>query len=167
MQLRYLTLFFVLLTVGLAYRLSPSGADPLELLDVECKSVEQVQHVIDHAAGCERAVMFVNLRWSLLALQQDRFSKLSSEYTRLHPEANVQFHVLDATPIDRGYKPLRGLPGWRALEGPTPRSLIHGMGEVVWMKDGEVLEVSRVFNYESVEALIARTNELLVEDGTE
>jgi hypothetical protein len=144
----------------------PQQSLPEELVlsfrQVKCKTVEDVEHIVENAAACPRAVMYLSVDWSpLTIIELPTYADLVVAFGERHSATPVAFHLVDCTPITRGYAPLRELAGWRELEAAAGGSLIHGSGEVVWMRNGRVLHVEPIFNFESTEELVALTERLL------
>ncbi|PHS03220.1 MAG: hypothetical protein COA78_18590 [Blastopirellula sp.] len=129
--------------------------------NVKNETEADVQAVVDNAAAADRAIMFINLDWSVMAHQIPQFAEFSIEFQKAHPDENVMFHFVDCTPVTHlGYKPLRALDGWKELE-VDGGSLIHGWGEVAWLEHGHVLHVQRIDEFESTAELIEFTERLM------
>jgi hypothetical protein len=120
-----------------------------------------VQAAVSNAANARAAIIFVHVDWAPMEHQRRRFAEFAVEYQRIHPDLPVHFHYVDCTPVSDGYAPLRSLLGWQELEGAVGSSLLHGWGELVWMSRGRVLHVERILNFDSVSALIHKTEALL------
>jgi hypothetical protein len=128
---------------------------------VSLKTEADVQRVVANAAHAERAVLFVNVDWSLLEPMRTRYAHFMLGYQQAHPNDGLLFHYVDCTPVSGGYAPLRALPGWTELEEARRASLIHGWGEVVWMAHGRVLHVEPILECGSPAQLVAKTERLL------
>lgn len=124
------------------------------------ESAEDVQCVVGNAAASEQAILFVNLDWAIMQPQRRQFAEFMIEYQRKHPINSLVFHYVDCTPLKSGYAPLRNLPGWQELES-NGQSLIHGWGELVWMKRGRVLHVERIINFDTASGLVRKTDQIL------
>jgi hypothetical protein len=92
---------------------------------------------------------------------RSRYIDFVLNFRRKHPTEDVQFHYVDCTAA-HGYGPLRGIAGWREHEGEPRQSLIHGMGEIVWLENGRLLRVERVLRYESAQQLVELTEQLML-----
>ncbi len=139
-----------------------AGQLATSFFEVKSNGVEDVEHVVAHAAATPRAVMFINFDWAIMEPQRTHFAEFVIEWERLHPDQVVWFHYVDATPVThKRYKPLRDLPGWPQLEEASGvGSHIHGWGEVVWLKDGYALKVAGIEDYESAGKLVEQTEKL-------
>lgn len=121
-----------------------------------------VRQVVSNAAASERAVMFINVNWAIMEPQKTRFAEFALAYQRKHPLKPVHFHFVDCTPVTSGYQPLESLPGWQELQEENGFAFIHGNGEIVWMKQGRVLHIYPILNFESVSELIKKTESLML-----
>lgn len=132
----------------------------LERVDFDTEA--QVETVVANAASSTRAIVFVHVDWALMAMQQKLFAEFFLDYQRRFPDDPVQFHYVDCTPVDHSYAPLKALAGWREIEESKGMSLIHGWGELVWMKQGRVVHVEQIINFNSAEQLTKKTEALLI-----
>jgi hypothetical protein len=117
----------------------------IDLLEVHMANSSDVELAIQNARNADQSVMFVCVRWSMDSLMATfPFAQFMLDYYSSHPNSKLLFHYIDCTSISDGYAPLKEIPGWRKLEEETTGSLLHGYGEVVWLKDGRVLRVEPV-----------------------
>ena len=125
------------------------------------ETVEEVQRAVDQATSRPNAILLVHVDWAPMVYQRQRFAEFARSYKTKYPNSDLIFEYIDCTEITDGYEPFRSLPGWKALEDKNNgSSLVHGYGELVWCKNGGVLHVERPLNFESAEALIAKTESL-------
>jgi hypothetical protein len=117
-----------------------------------------VERVVSHAARQDRSILFVHVDWAPMKFQQKQLAEFIVAYQQRYPEVPIAFHYVDCT-NSKYYASLKSLPGWQELSGG--RSLIHGWGELVWMKKGRVLHVERIDEYGSAAKLIERTESLM------
>jgi hypothetical protein len=125
------------------------------------KTEWDVQRIISTAAAAERAIMFIHVEWALMEPQRSRYAQFVNDWLQLHPRDNLEFYYVDCTPVTSGYAPLKRLTGWTELQDAAGTSLIHGMGEVVWMERGRVLHVESIQNFDSISALLKKTQTLM------
>lgn len=136
------------------------------LEDASLETEADVERAVANASASERAVIFVHVDWAPMLQQQRRFAEFMLAYQQKHPTDPLMFHYVDCTPVTDGYAPLRSLPGWRELQEAAGVSLIHGHGEMVWLKRGRVLRVEPILNFNSAAALVRKTETLMtMQDG--
>ena len=140
---------------------SNESQEPMDFPYAELETPEDVQRAVDVATSKPNAILLVHVSWAPMAHQRTRFARFKRDYQLKHPTSDLGFHYVDCTPVTSGYAPLRNLDGWKALEDENNgTSLVHGYGELVWCKDAHVLHVERPLNFESTDALIAKTESL-------
>lgn len=130
---------------------------------LECNSEDDVRKIVSHAAAARRSILFIQLDWAFMYDQHRRFAEFSIAHSNAHPESNVGFYYVDCTPVTSGYAPLHELNGWDELEAAAGTSLIHGWGEVAWLENGRVLHVEPILNFDSVDDLIEKTQDLFLD----
>lgn len=127
------------------------------------KAIEEVQRAVDEAKSHSNAILLVHVDWAPMIHQRKRFAEFEREYKTRYPKNDVAFRYIDCTSITEDYEPLRSLPGWKELEKQNSgSSLVHGYGELAWVKNGRVLHVERPLNFDSVDGLVAKTVSLEV-----
>ena len=125
------------------------------------ETAEEVQLAVHEATSWPDAVILVHVSWAPMVHQRKRFTEFVRAYKTKYPKSDLAFRYIDCTPISGGYEPLRSLPGWKELEElNNGSSLVHGYGELAWLKNGRVLHVERPLNFETPDALIAKTESL-------
>ena len=115
---------------------------------------ESVQQIVDHATRCERAVVFINVNWSLTSqICQRKFAEFAIEYSTHQSVDPAMFHFVEAAPVStNGYRPLRSVPGWQQLiTNNAGTAMIHGEGEVAWIENGRVLDVRSIYGMSVIE----------------
>lgn len=130
------------------------------LASVDCRTEEDVRHIVANAVRSHRAVLFLHVDWAPMEPQRTRFADFAVQYEKAFPDSGLLFHYADCTPVTQGYAPLVELDGWKELQDTAGTSLVHGWGEVVWMAKGRVLHVERILNFESASSLIQKTNDV-------
>lgn len=123
-------------------------------------SEEAVQRVVSNAVASRRAVLLIHVDWAPMEQQRRRYIEFMLNFRRTHPTEDVQFHYVDCTAA-HGYGPLHRISGWREHEGEPRQSLIHGMGEIVWLENGHLLRVERILRFETVEQIVELTEQLM------
>lgn len=122
------------------------------------ETAEDVQHAVDEATSHPDSIILVHVSWAPMILQQKRFAEFSRSFKSRHPNSELAFRYIACTPITEGYKPLRSLPGWKELEElNNGSSLVHGYGELAWVKNGRVQHVQRPLDFDSPDDLVAKT----------
>lgn len=164
----------VLIATGVAvFAQTPSpivGSNDSQAIRSEVESAHVAYHsdVADALSKLDEhqsSVLFVHVDWASMIHHRERFCEFAREYGRTHPASGLVFHYIDCTSITDGYEPLRSLPGWKRLEGDPPRSLIHGHGEIAWMKSGSVLQVDPILGHGTAEDLVTTTELLLTAEN--
>ena len=131
------------------------------------ESVEDIQRVLANAVTCERAIVFVDVKWSATArMGLFKFAELAIAYNELHSSAPVMFHYTDAT--EGNYVPYEVLPGAHEALPYGRRSLhvglIQGNGELFWLKQGQVIHVEPILNFNFVSDLVDKTHQIMSSD---
>jgi hypothetical protein len=143
-----------------------------KLCDGESLSQVDTVRAIQNARSAKLTVVFVHLDWSIDSqLATYPFAQCMLDHYSSHPNSEVLFHYVDCTDLTDNYSPLTEIPGWRELECEVGGSLIHGYGEVAWMKSGRVLRVESfrgvyqgaTWDIETVERFVAITEELMAD----
>lgn len=119
-----------------------------------------VETAIGEALNAELAVLFVHIDWAPMKQQRELYFRFAAALAEKHPACDVSFQYLDCTAICEHYRPLCELPGWQSLEEKDGTSLLHAYGEFVWIYHGIVKHVERPLNYDSQDALVAKTESL-------
>lgn len=136
-----------------------------ELLSTRLDNTDDVKYAIQNARNAEQAVVFVGLGWSSTSMEATiPYVQFMLDYYNSHAESRLLFHHIDCTSISSDYSPLTEIPGWKELEERRPGALIHGMGEVVWLKNDRVLHVEPIWDCRdrrSIAKLIAITDKLM------
>ena len=111
---------------------------------------------IEHAAGCERAIIHVHIDWSMYAIQHKRFTEFMMKHVEGNPNSNLMFHYVDCTNLGIDYSVFSTLEGW-----DERGRAISGCGEVIWLENGRVVKVSSMaeINF-SISELTQVTNEV-------
>ncbi|MFO0942546.1 MAG: hypothetical protein U0930_17560 [Pirellulales bacterium] len=152
----------LVLSIGCAMKSETETAqEASELAYSRLKTAEKVQRAVNEATSHSNAILLVHVDWAPMTHQRQRFAEFKRSYKKRHPNIKLIFEYIDCTPITDGYEPLRSLPGWKELENQNNgSSLVHGYGELVWCKNGVVLHVERPLDFESADALVAKTEAL-------
>ena len=125
---------------------------------------EDVQRAVDRATSQRHAILLVHVDWAPMVEQRQKFAEFKRRYRSQYANSDLVFEYIDCTAISARYEPLRTLPGWKELENQNNgSSLVHGYGELVWCKNGTVLHVENPMNFESADALVAKTEALGME----
>jgi hypothetical protein len=125
------------------------------------ETAEEVRFAVHDAASLPDAIILVHVDWAPMVHQQKRFTEFVRDYKAKYPKSDLAFRYIDCTPIAEGYEPLRSLPGWKELEElNNGLSLVHGYGELAWLKNGRVLHVERPLNFRTPDALVSKTESL-------
>lgn len=151
------------LVAHLAARESPLARMIVPIRNADIETESGVQNAISNATSAKYAIMFLHVDWAPMELQRTRFAEFVLKFKQTHPNHLVQFHYVDITSA-HDYGPLRAMPGWKQLEysGEFPgQSLIHGEGEVVWLKIGQAMHVERIENFKTATELIDLTEKLM------
>ena len=105
------------------------------------------------------AVVFVQLDWTPLEWQRERFQEFANAYFKLDPFHGSSFRIINFTKVSNGYAPLARLPGWQKHD-PGPRShQINGCGEIIWLKKGQIVRIVRLDEVAAVEQLLELTRQ--------
>lgn len=121
----------------------------------------EVERVVSHAGAAERAVMFIHVDWAPMEPQQTRFAELILAYRKAHSRDDLKFFYVDCSAITQGYASLRQLRGWKELEAARGTSLVHGWGELIWLRQGQVLAGERILDVAPVSEALKKTEQLL------
>lgn len=109
------------------------------------KSPADVEHAVLNAANSERAVIYVHVEWNFdMYFRGTTFLEFADRYQQRASSPAVGFHYIDCTSVTDGYAPLEKLSGWLERTRMHGGSLIHGMGELIWLEHGHVLKVTNV-----------------------
>lgn len=125
---------------------------------VPTESEQDVQKAVNLATACQECVIFVHVNWAPMRFQGERFVEFEREFKEKYPESVMQFHYIDFTPVSDGYEPLRSLAGWEEL---GKNNVIHGYGEFVWLRKGQVLHVESRPELISATDLVAKSKKVL------
>jgi hypothetical protein len=167
--------FVLVLTVALTVSLGCDGMnsktqvsnDSFDVVYSRLNTAEDVQHAVDKATSHPSAIILVHVDWAPMVHQRKRFAEFKHDYMTRYPNSDLVFEYIDCTAISDGYEPLRSLPGWKELERfNNESSLVHGYGELVWCKNGSVLDVERPLDFESTDALIVKTEALGIDSNS-
>ena len=131
-----------------------------EIEFAKLESLADVQAAVDEATSHRNAIILVHVDWAPMHLQRQRFAEFKRAYKVKYPERELAFRYIDCTAVTEGYEPLRSLPGWKELEQSNGASLVHGYGELAWVRNGRVLHVESPLNFASADELIERTQSL-------
>ena len=101
----------------------------------------------------DNAVVFVHVDWA--PMLKEFFDEFVADYSSVPSNPKVSFHYVDFTPIDHDYKPLTGWPGWNRLG-----KQMGGWSEMVWVKNGTVVDMERAGHFSSTDEAVNRTTEL-------
>lgn len=127
----------------------------------QLKTAADVERAVEEATSNANVILLVHVSWAPMVQQRSRFAEFKRDFGLQHPDNDLEFRYIDCTPITSGYEPLRSLEGWIELEQKNNgTSLVHGYGELAWCKNGRVLHVERPLDFDSTDALIAKTVEL-------
>lgn len=123
------------------------------------KRSADVELAVRNAQRSDRAVIFVHVDWSMdMYFVGPTFIEFCEAYNSLRGLPAVGFHYIDFSPATEGYLPLRNLDGWKELESQRGGgSLIHGQGEVAWLKRGRAVAVQRIEYDMTPEDLLIQT----------
>lgn len=126
--------------------------------------VVDIENAIQNATKAEQAVILINLDWSIqCVMARVPFAQFMLDYRSSRPHGKLLFHYIDCTNITQDYSPLTDLPGWQELDDKSPGTLISGYGEMVWLKNGQVLRVAPIWDVRSRDKLIKITDELMAD----
>ncbi|MGE3407575.1 MAG: hypothetical protein AB7I37_12220 [Pirellulales bacterium] len=138
----------------------------VEFRSARLDAAADVQLAVDEATSHKNAIILVHVDWAPMVPQRRRFEAFVLAYRTKNPEHEIAFRYIDCTPVCGGYEPLRSIPGWQVLEQINGGgSLLHGYGELAWIKNNRVLHVQRPLDFESVDALIDKTESLEMANG--
>ncbi len=151
----------VLLGCGGMNPATPTAEESSDFVFSPLENAEEVQRAVSEATSHPNAILLVHVDWAPMVLQQERFAEFKRAYKTKYPQSDLLFAYIDCTAITDDYAPLRSLPGWKKLQDQQGgSSLVHGNGELVWCKNGVVLNVENPFAFESTDALILKTESL-------
>jgi hypothetical protein len=121
-----------------------------------------VEHAIQNARNAEQSVVFIGLRWSATSQWATfPYAQFMLDYNSSHPDSKLLFHYIDCTSLSDDYSPLTEIPGWH-----DSGAVIHGNGELAWLKNGRVLRVEPICgfrDFRSIEKLTTITDELMAD----
>lgn len=139
---------------------------PLEFTQLETES--DVQAAVDEATSHQHTIIFVHVDWAPMFFQRQRFAEFKQAFQAKYPGNDLAFRYIDCTPVTDGYKPLRSLAGWKELkESKGNNSLVHGYGELAWVRNRHVMHVERPLDFSDANALIEKTESLAMTENAE
>ncbi len=104
------------------------------------QTAAELDSMVEHAAGCERSVIFVHANWSLTS----KFCLLFYDdyiwaYLEQPGRPFVNFHAMDYSVYNRLPDSLAGLEGWDELSQRQGRARFAGDGELIYLENGKVV----------------------------
>lgn len=129
-----------------------------EFKDMVFSNEQEVRAAIDVAARAPGvSISYLHLAWSVESqARQAEFADFALAWHGLHPESPVEFHFLDCSLITSDYSPLHELSGWQ-----RDKHVVGGFGEILWMKEGRVIDFGKIGDFSSIDALIAKAESLV------
>lgn len=111
----------------------------------------------------EHAVVFVQVDWAILTVELAKFREFAANYRQVFPEDATTFRIINFSEVTNGYAPLAKLPGWDEQE-PGPNShQINGVGEVIWLRRGRIVNMTRLDVVDDPTELIRLTRQAIGE----
>ena len=103
------------------------------------------------------SVSYLHLAWSTESeIRKREFADFILAWQLAHPESSVTFHFINASAITHDYGPLQTIPGWE--EG---RHGVGGYGEVLWMREGHLIDFGKIGDFNSTVALVEKAESLV------
>ena len=110
----------------------------------------------DAAIKDEYAIVFVQLDWTPLERERDRFQQFANAYRKANPFHSTTFRAVNFTNSD-GYAPLAKLPGWNQHDPGPNAHQINGVGEIIWLQNGRITGIGRLDEIRNERELLEMT----------
>ena len=103
------------------------------------------------------SVSHLHMAWSTESeIRQREFADFILAWQRAHPESPLTFHFINSSAITHDYRPLHAIPGWE-----TGKHSVGGYGEILWMKEGRLVDFEKISSFASTEALVEKAESLM------